>query len=192
MNVRRLPVTLFAAAAFVALTAPAHAEDAWGDGVEVMADNEMQSLRGGIRVNGIDIGFGAVVTTYVNNMPVLSTQLTLTDAGAIVSETLGNVGQQLSDLSTDQLDALGLGGLENAGGVVIEDEAGVTALVHNVTDGALQNIIINNATGRDLRQDIDVTLTLPGFEMIQDSLFGERMGIRLGDELSGYLYDPVS
>lgn len=192
MTARRLPLALCAAAAFVALATPAHAEDAWGDGVEVMADDEMHGLRGGIRVNGIEIGFGAVVTTYVNNMPVLSTQLTLTDAGAMVSETLGNVGQQLSDLSTDQLDALGLGGLENAGGVVIDDEAGVTALVHNVTDGALQNIIINNATGRDLRQDIDVTLTLPGFEMIQNSLFGERMGIRLGDELSGYLYDPVS
>lgn len=192
MSALSLRFALCSAAAFVAFAAPAHAEDAWGDGVEVMQDAEMQSLRGGINVNGIEIGFGAVVTTYVNNMPVLSTQLTLTDAGALVSETLGNVGQQLDQLTTEQRDALGLGGLENAGGVVIEDEAGVTALVHNLTEGALQNIIINNATGRDLRQEIDVTLTLPGFELIQDLLVTERMGMRLNDELRSYLYDPVS
>ena len=67
---------------------------------------------------------------------------------------------------------------------------GVTALVHNITDGALQNIIINNATGRDLAQEIDVTLTLPGFELIQESLLVESFGIRLTDDMNVFIGDP--
>ena len=51
-------------------------------------------------------------------------------------------------------------------------------------------IIINNATGRDLSQQIDVTLTLPGFELIQESLAVERFGLRLTDDLNAFLADP--
>ena len=93
-------------------------------------------------------------------------------------------------MTPEQLDALGLDGLNGLGGVVIDDEAGVTALVHNITDGSLQNIIVNNATGRDLSQQVDVTLTLPGFELIQNELATEIFGMRLNDDLSPFLTSP--
>ena len=173
-----------------ALASPAWAGDGWGEGVEVMSDADLAEHRGGFAVAGIEFNFGAVVTTLVNGVPALTTTLTWTDVGAFVEETVGTVGQNINTMSPDQLAALGLDGLENAGGVVIEDEAGVTALVHNITDGALQNIVINNATGRDLTQDIDVTLTLPGFELIQQALLVESFGIHLDDDLRGFLYDP--
>lgn len=172
------------------LVSPAWAEEAWGDNIDVMSAEEMEAHRGGFEIAGLNINFGATVTTLVNGVPALVTTLTWTDVGALVEETVGEVGQNIANMSPDQLTALGLNGLENAGGVVIEDELGVTALVHNVTEGALQNIIINNATGRDLAQEIDVTLTLPGFEFIQSQLITERFGIHLTDEMNIFIGDP--
>lgn len=172
------------------LVPPAWAEEPWGDNIDVMSAEEMDRHRGGFEIAGLNINFGATVTTLVNGVPALVTTLTWTDVGALVEETVGEVGQNIANMSPDQLTALGLNGLENAGGVVIEDEFGVTALVHNITEGALQNIIINNATGRDLAQEIDVTLTLPGFEFIQGQLITERFGIHLTDEMNIFIGDP--
>jgi hypothetical protein len=184
---------LLAAFSFVAFAAPAWADDVgWGEGVDVMDSDELESHRGGFEIAGLDINFGATITTLVNGTPALTTTLTWTDVGAVVEETLGAIGQDIRGMSQAQLASLGIDGLENAGGVVIEDQAGVTALVHNVTEGALQSIIVNNATGRDLAQDIDVTLTLPGFELIQDALIVENLGIQIDDDLQGFLYDPGS
>ncbi len=184
----RLRFALLSAVAFMALSAPAYADEFWGDDIEVMAEAEMQHLRGGINVGGVNINFGAIITTAVNGAPVLTTQLTWTDAGAIVSQTMAGVGQTIADLTPDERTALGIDGLDGAGGIVIEDERGVTALVHNVTNGALQNIIVNTATGRDVTQDIDVTLTLPGFEFIQGNLALERLGIQVDGDLRGFLF----
>lgn len=182
---------LLLSTAFMALLAtPAWADDAWGSGIEIMTDEDMDTHRGGFEIAGLNINFGATVTTLVNGIPALVTTLTWTDVGAFVEETVGGVGQNIADMTPEQLSALGLDGLENAGGVVIEDEAGVTALVHNITEGSLQNIIINNATGRDLTQEIDVTLTLPGFEFIQGQLVAERFGINITDDMNVFIGDP--
>jgi hypothetical protein len=177
------------ATALVMASAPSALASEWGDGVEVMLDAEMDDLRGGFEINGIQIGFGAVVTSYMNGAPVLTTTITWTDAGSVIEQTMANVGQRLEDLTPEARAALGVDGLDQASGIVISDEAGITALVHNVTKGALQNIIVNSATGRDLAQDIDVTLTLPGFDAIQDALVVERFGMRLADDLQGALFD---
>jgi len=181
---------LFTAAAFAAFGAPAYAESAdWGDDIEIMADDEMNALRGGFEIGGININFGATVTTILNGVPVLTTNITVTDAGRIVDQTIADVGQSIGDLTEEGRAALGLDGLgEDAAGIIIDDENGVTALVHNVTEGALQNIIVNTATGRDIAQDIDITLDLPGFEMIQSELTTERFGFRLQDDMMGVAF----
>ena len=181
---RGLRASLLAACAFAALAVPAFAEDGWGDDVHVMQDDEMGNLRGGFAVDGVNIDFGAIVTTYIDGTPVLTTNLTWTDAGAVVDQTIGQIGQNISDLSEAQRQALGIDGLDGANGVVISDASGVTALVQNVTNGALQNIVINTATGREISQSTDITLTLPGFEVIQDALDAERVGIHLTDDMA--------
>lgn len=187
MSLRTL---LFSAAAFTALSGQAWAgESGWGEGVEVMSDDDMIAHRGGFDIGGIEINFGAVVTTYVNGVPALTTNLTWTDVGTFVEQTVGDIGQNINALTTAELEALGLSGLESGGGVVIDDADGVTALVHNVTDGGtLQNIIINSATGRDLTQEIDVTLELPGFSMVQSQLVLERFGIQIADDMRGIMF----
>lgn len=175
---------------FATLSAPAFADDGWGQDVEVMDASDLDAHRGGFAIGNLNFNFGATVTTFVNGVPALVTNLTWTDVGAFVDQTVGQVGQNISDMTPEQLDALGLDGLNGLGGVVIDDEAGVTALVHNITDGSLQNIIVNNATGRDLSQQIDVTLTLPGFELIQNELATEIFGMRLNDDLTPFLISP--
>lgn len=186
---RCLSSALLAGVALATFASPAHADDDPWAGVEIIAEDEMDDLRGGFEIpgTGITLNLGAVVTTVLNGQPVLTTNITWTDAGTIVEQTMANVGQSLADLTPEEREELGVADLAEAGGLVINDEAGVTALVHNVTEGALQNIIINSATGRNIEQDIDVTLELPGFEMIQNSLVLESFGIHLSDDMHGFL-----
>lgn len=183
---------LFTACATAALSAPAYANaDDWGNDIELMDDAEMDELRGGFNIGGIEIGFGAVVTSTLNGAPVITTNLTITDAGAIVDQTMSLVGQNLSSLTPEQMEAHGLSALEGMNGVVVEGEDGITAFVHNVTDGTLQNILVNTATGQDIEQDIDVTLTLPGFEYIQEQLTLERFGMQISDDLQHIAFGPT-
>jgi hypothetical protein len=177
---------LLAACMLAALVAPANAAEAanWGDDVQVMQDEELGDMRGGFAVGGYDINFGAVVTTYVDGTPALSTNVTWTDAGAIVNQTITTAGQDIASLTQAQRNALGIGGLDNASGVVITDASGVTALVHNLAEGALQNILVNTASGRDIAQSVDVTLSLSGFDAIQANLELQRIGLRLSDDMS--------
>jgi hypothetical protein len=186
----RARALLLSGAFFAAFIAPAWADDGWGEGIEVMNAEDLEAHRGGFVVGGITFDFGATITTLVNGVPALTTTLTWTDVGAFVDETIGDLGENINTLTDEQREELGIDGLENAGGVIIADEAGVTALVHNVTQGSLQNIIINNATGRDLTQEVDVTVTLPGFELIQDTLQVELFGMHVSGDLSPFLTDP--
>lgn len=182
---------LLCSAAIVAFSLPglAWGDEGWGADIEVMPEAQMRDLRGGFNVGpNLQINFGAQITTYVNGVPALTTNLTWTDMGQFVEQTVGEIGQRIDALSPEQRAELGVSEMENAGGVVISDADGVTALVHNVTEGALQNIILNTATGRDLRQEVDVTLELPGFEAIQDSLILERFGIRIDDDMRSVVF----
>lgn len=189
---RSLRTLFLCAVAYAAFAAPAAAEDlgAWGDGVEVMQDAEMSDLRGGLAIApGLVVNFGAVVTTYMDGAPILTTTLSWTEFGAVMRQTFGSMGTRISDLSPEALAALGLDGLGGLDGIVIDDENGVTALVHNLTEGSMQNIIINNATGRDLHQEIDITLEMPGFEALQAGYLLDRFGMQLNDDMRGVTFD---
>ena len=82
---------------------------------------------------------------------------------------------------------MGLDSLAGLNGVVIADANGVTALAHNVSEGSLQNIIINNATGRDLSQTVEVTLQIPNFEATQNAFDLQRFGLRIDADMRAQL-----
>lgn len=181
----KVRLSLFSAAVFLTCAPAAYADDlTLADDVVVMDEADMAEHRGGFEINGIEINFGAVITTYVNGIPALTTTLTWTDVGTFVEETVGDIGEQVENLTPEARDALGLP--DTASGIVITDQSGVTALVHNITEGSLQNIVINNASGRDLSQDIDVTLELPGFEAMQNSLILEHLGFQIQSDMNSY------
>jgi hypothetical protein len=179
----RLRALLIATNAFAALATPAHAADAWGDEIEVIEDGEMEDLRGGINIAGIEIGFGATVTSTLNGVPVLTTQFTLTNTGAVLQQTLLHAGQDLAALSPEQRSALGLNGFDGLDGIVIEGEGGATAFIHNVTTGTLQNIVVNTANGQDISQSIDISLELPGFDLIQQQMMLDHFGMQISEDL---------
>jgi hypothetical protein len=60
-----------------------------------------------------------------------------------------------------------LRGLNNTGGVAVVDGSGATAILHNITTSQLQNLIINNADNRNIRQDMELNLVLPDLATIQ-------------------------
>lgn len=175
---------LLASAALCAAPA-AHAAD-FGD-AEVVADEELQDMRGGFIVaGGYQIDFGAIVRTFVDGELALETLLSWSEAGAVIERSYGQVGQPLNELANDAQSQLNLPGLSTGGsGIVLSDGQGATALIHRVIDGAFQNFVINDASGRDIRQEIELTITLPGFEASQDIINLDRLGLRIGDEI-GY------
>jgi len=185
---RSIVVSILFLCGVLSFAAPAWAAIRQDDEPVVMSDAEMDDLRGGFSVAGLDIGFGAVVTTYISGQPALTTSLTWSDAGQTVQQEIGNAGQQIQNLTPDALNALGLKGVAGSTGVVINDANGVTALIHNVTDGALQNIIVNSASNRDLRQDIDITLVMPGFTPAQDAIGLQQFGMRLNSDMAGVAF----
>ena len=86
---------------------------------------------------------------------------------------------------------LALGLSPNAAGVVVQDSSGATQIIHNVTDGALQNILINTASDQDISQTIDVRLELPNFELLQANFIAERFGIHITDDINtAMFFDP--
>jgi hypothetical protein len=175
---------VFATVALGTLASPAYAaDDAWDDGIEVIEDGEMEDLRGGINIAGIEIGFGATVTSTLDGVPVLTTQFTLTDAGAILRQTLLASGESLSALTPEQRAALGLNGFDGLDGIVIQGEGGGTAFIHNAATGALQNIVVNTADGREITQTIDISLQLPGFDLVQEQMTLEHFGMQISEDL---------
>lgn len=121
-------------------------------------------------VAGFTFGFGVVVRSYVNDQLALQTQLTWTPTGAMTEQVQHNV-PGVSDLAGAMAGLMAGGvdlrGLNNAGGVAVIDGNGATAILHNITTSQLQNLIINNADNRDIRQDMELNLVLPDLGMIQ-------------------------
>ena len=58
-----------------------------------------------------------------------------------------------------------------------------TEILHQFDGQSLTNILVNRADNRDLRQDLNVTLTLPGFANVQT----HYDAIRLGSDLVGQI-----
>ncbi|MGZ8408112.1 MAG: hypothetical protein ACXWVJ_08805, partial [Caulobacteraceae bacterium] len=152
-----------------------------------LSDDDLSDLRGGfITANGITFSFGAVARTFVGGELALESRLTWNAAGALSERRVGNVPGAV-DLAT-ALDAakaggLDLGGLGAADGLLLSDANGSTALIQTL-QGGIRNLIINNADGRDLRQEVEVTLTIPDLGAMQHSYAIERLGSQIGQDIS--------
>jgi hypothetical protein len=186
---KRARLLLAAAAAALAFgfgTPQAHAADLSAlDGAEVVAEDALGDMRGGfISVGGLQIGFGATVRTYADGALALITQLTWTPGGVIAHTTTGELGARIDASVAQQLAGLGVSGLQGGDGVAVFGPSGATAVIHRVTDGNLQNFVINTQNDVAFRQEVDVELVLPGFEVMQSGMSLDQMGLRLRDDLA--------
>ncbi len=146
---------------------------------EIVSDEELATLRGGFRWNGLDIQLGAEIRSFLDGRLVMQTNVQLTEAGMattrFVSGDLSPVaaqGLQQSLIGESSID-VGAGG---ANAYYANDQR--TAFIHRV-DGAFQNIVLNTASGADVRQEMDIVLDLANFAEFQTNLSGDRLAAGL-------------
>lgn len=140
-------------------------------GPQAMTEADMSESRGGfLTAAGYTFGFGVVVRSYVNDQLALQTQLTWSPTGPVTQQMQHDV-PGVTDLAGAMASLMAAGidlrGLNNAGGVAVVDGQGATAILHNITTSQLQNLLINNADNRNIRQDMELTLVLPDLSAIQ-------------------------
>lgn len=171
-------------------TAPAAPESpASVAGPQSLSDDELSGLRGGfITTNGFTFGFGVVIRSYIDDKLALSTRLTWTPTGPVTQQTRGDVpgvtdlASAMTSLLNSGIDLSGLKG--TGGGVALVDGNGATALIHNVTTGQLQNLIVNNANNRNLRQDMELNLYLPDLAAMQSATSAQQRAMQMTYDLN--------
>lgn len=153
-----------------------------------LSDADLAELRGGyMTAAGISFGFGMVVRTYVDNRLALRTTLQWTPDGAVAEQVRGDAPGAI-DL-TDALGALlvkgiDMGDLSDPQGLVLMDDGGVTALIHNIASGHIQTLVLNTADGRDLRQEMELNLVLPDLIAMQHDIALNRLGAEISGEIN--------
>ena len=150
------------------------------DNLTPMSDEDLGGMRGGfLTAGGVSFDFGAVVRTYVNGQLALETRLTWTPTGPVTEQVTGSL-PGWTPLTPGQMGGLDLSGLSpGSSGLVLTDANGTTALVHNVLNGQLQNLVVNAADNRDIRQDMQVMLTLPDFDVMQQDFSVGQLGSQI-------------
>ena len=173
-------------------------------GVELLAVEEMGGLRGGfINAFGVPIQFGADVLTTIDGMEVFRTSFVLTETGfessivfvpdptvdltgmtsieipggTVVELVGGDTGVAVQDLMPTGVD---LSGLNGTAGFVLVDETGATAVLHDVAADRLVNVIANTASGLDIRQELEATITLDNLGDFQSDVRLEQLRMELG------------
>ncbi|MBN9319890.1 MAG: hypothetical protein BGN86_10515 [Caulobacterales bacterium 68-7] len=149
--------------------------------VETVSEAALDDMRGGFNLNGLNIGFGVDLRSFVDGALVMESRLTMDpqQAGATVQNV---ASQMLTPQALADIGARVNAGLSGAGmsfGAATPD--GITVL-HHLGDGQLSNVLINTADNRDLRQEIAITLTLPGFGDTQAGMEAARLGQDLASQ----------
>ena len=185
-RIRVLELSICAAA--LLLAQPAFSQDQPTSELTPLSDEELADMRGGfLTAGGITFDFGAVVRTYVSGALALETRLTWTPTGPVTEQVSGGLPGWTplpsGGLGT-QVGGLDLTGVpDGAGGLVLTDANGSTALIHNVMNGQLQNMVLNAADNRDIHQDMQILLTLPNFEAMQQEYSLDRLGAQITQDM---------
>lgn len=171
-------------AILAALSAPTAAagQDAFSP-THALAAEELDRNRGGfIVVDGMTIGFGAVVRTFVDGELALQTTLTLGPNGAEVTRTLGTAAAMTDPSEIARV--MSSFGLNVRPDQVFVSPDGATAAVHRVDAAQLANLLLNTGDGRTVRQEMDITVALPGFEAQQAGIRAATTAARLNDDVT--------
>ena len=124
--------------------------------------------RGGIMTpTGLDIGFAASVRTYVDGELALETRLTWTDKGPVTQTTGGLAG-------------ISAAGPPNSRSAVSPGlTGGSTQILQDLSSGRIASVIVNSASNRNIRQDTDITVTLPQLQEMQRGFAAGRIASNL-------------
>ena len=163
------PLTLLAtAAATMLVTVAGGPAKAVNLPAAPVSDAELDDMRGGyMSADGIQFGFGALLTTSVNGQLAMQTQVTWTSTGEQILRTVntGNVAQGAAGVTNGVINGLNTAGF--APGSVTVNAAGTTAVIQNVSGATVQNIVLNTASGQNISLNTQVQLTVPNLTQFQ-------------------------
>ena len=172
MSARSRPTFVTAVLAAVVLFAgrPARADDLPAAPVP---DSELDEVRGGYLVaDGIQFNFGALMSTMVNGQVALQTQVTFTASGPQVAQTVGPNAVQGATVTNGTITGLNLQGFSPQNITLLNN--GATALIQRVTNGSVQNIVINAASNQNIQQTTQLQLQLPNLAQTEQ-LFRQNL-----------------
>jgi hypothetical protein len=89
----------------------------------------------------------------------------------------GDQGPSPAELYLPNVD---LSGLKDATGVLIDDRRGAILALHEATRDRITSMVVNQATGRDIRQEVDISVTIQNFRQFQDAMRGAILSGRIG------------
>lgn len=164
-------------------------------GIEVIAMDELEGMRGGLSIAGMEVDIGAVVRTIVDGQLALESQISLTAANEIAA-AIGAPGSGINaaaPTTSGGSNGVTAGGANanspaptannvtlqptsngtanpatnNSANFVINDAKGLTQVIHDVTRNSVVSAIVNQANGRDIRQEVDINITVSNFREIQ-------------------------
>ncbi|UYG07764.1 hypothetical protein [Halomonas sp. M4R1S46] len=134
---------------------------------EVIPEDRLATLRGGFNLGGMELDFGAKLTTLINNTVRYETEVAFRNTGMeVLSQTLSNAGSsavtQVGSGSTAGSSVgggrLDLSGLTDFSGIVIDGPAGIgsTAVLHSITRQAIVSTLATTASGQSIQNRIDI------------------------------------
>lgn len=143
---------------------------------EVIDEAVLEELRGGFRIGGMELAFGAELTTLIDNQIQLVSLVNITATGVdLVSRTLSDptgqatlvgpgTGVRITDLTPNGVDLTGLAGFS---GVTLEDSRGFTAALHQVTNQAILSGVVTNASGAAIDQRVEIQVHVGNIGRLQ-------------------------
>jgi hypothetical protein len=159
------PKLACAGAALIALAALAGSPARTEDLPAAIPDSELDDMRGGFIVGGLQFNFSAVMQTTVNGQLAFETQVNWTPNGEQITQTLGPNATLGASAGNTSIKGLNLQGLTPNQIATLNN--GATEVVQNVTGGVVQNIVLNTASSQAISQSTQLNLSLPGFAQMQ-------------------------
>lgn len=151
---------------------------------QVLEEAQLAALRGGFSLRGLEMEFGASLRSFRDGRLLMETLVNITDQG---TRTTTHIPHGLDTVSTGTDTAPGattsgvnLGGLADAGRVVVNDPRGVTAAVHQVTRQRILSVLVGRANDTALRQEAQVDVTVRNFSQFQQSVRQAMINRHLG------------
>jgi hypothetical protein len=159
------------------------------DGAHIIGEDELDELRGGFSIAGLDMELGANVRTYFDGVQVAETVIRISPGSVTTTTTqLADlpgltivVGDDYNTLAGLVMGEADLSGLRGAGGAVLKDESGVTAALSRITPDQFLGVVVNTASGRDVRLELNLDVTIRNFTDFQQQVRNVLLSNRLAD-----------
>jgi hypothetical protein len=158
-------------------------------GLQTVDDRKLSHMRGGFSVAGINVAFGAVVTTMINGVAVLQTQFVATNAGLIANQS-GPVTTTSTPLAglpgTKVTVAQGPSG-PNTQVVTVAAPTGTTAAIATIGSQKIVNAIVSNASNQNISQQIELNVQLSNFNSVANQMGHDQLGSQVANSVQAAL-----